>query len=376
MDTLFFYGTLCHRPLLDVVLGPHGGDVDVTAAELPGHAVYWVAGQTYPVIRKARGQTAGGIRVSGLTPEGIARLDFYEGGYGYVLQGVQVVSDTGATVPAQVYFPKEQTLPPGDPWSLSDWQVRLGRMTVLAAQEVMGHFGHASPAEVAQRYPSILARAAARVNARSTAPTTQRYRARDGDVEVLARREPYAGFFSVEEYDLRHRRFDGGMSDPVSRAAFISADAATVLPYDMMRDRVLLIEQFRLGPMARGDTQCWSLEAIAGRIDPGESPEAAVRREAMEEAGLRLGQLHRVYSYYPSPGAKSEYIYSYVANADLPEEAAGLGGLAHEGEDIRAHVISFDKALALLENGELENAPLILSVLWLARNREWLRSSA
>ncbi|MCB2157335.1 MAG: NUDIX domain-containing protein, partial [Rhodobacteraceae bacterium] len=47
-----------------------------------------------------------------------------------------------------------------------------------------------------------------------------------------------------------------------------------------MRDRVLLIEQFRMGPYARGDAEPWLIEAIAGRVDPGETPEDAARREA------------------------------------------------------------------------------------------------
>ena len=62
---------------------------------------------------------------------------------------------------------------------------------------------------------------------------------------------------------------------PVTRAAFVSGDAVTVLPYDPLRDRVLVVEQFRAGPQARGDAQAWQMEAIAGRIDPGETPEAS-----------------------------------------------------------------------------------------------------
>jgi ADP-ribose pyrophosphatase len=132
--------------------------------------------------------------------------------------------------------------------------------------------------------------------------------------------------------DLSHRRFDGGMSPLITREIFISGDAVTVLPYDPVRDRVLLIEQFRTGALGRGDPLPWQLEAIAGRIDPGEAPEDAARREAVEEAGLMLGRLEPVAEYYPSPGAMTEYIYSYVALCDLPDGVAGVeadpGGVA------------------------------------------------
>jgi ADP-ribose pyrophosphatase len=203
--------------------------------------------------------------------------------------------------------------------------------------------------------------------------TALRRRAQAQDIQVIARRQPYAGFFSVEEYDLRFRRFDGAMSPVVRRAVFISGDAVTVLPYDPVRDRVLLIEQFRAAVHARGDDQPWLLEVIAGRVDPGETPQEAARREAAEEAGLALGDLLEVAGYYPSPGAKAEYLYSYVALADLPDGTAGTFGLASEAEDIRGHLIGFDQLMALVRSGEAANAPLILTALWLERERGRLR---
>jgi ADP-ribose pyrophosphatase len=198
---------------------------------------------------------------------------------------------------------------------------------------------------------------------------TLRRRTGPGDVQVLAKRRPYTGFFAVEEYDLRFRRFDGGMSDVVSRTAFVTGDAVTVLPYDAVRDRVLLIEQFRPAPFVRGDAECWSLEAIAGRVDAGETPEDAARREAVEEAGLALGDLLFVAGYYPSPGAVAEYLYSYVALTDLPDGIAGVFGLDGEAEDIRGHLVSFDALMGLVQSGEINNAPLVLTALWLARER-------
>jgi nudix-type nucleoside diphosphatase (YffH/AdpP family) len=121
-----------------------------------------------------------------------------------------------------------------------------------------------------------------RARAAQTAPATQRRVAVPGDVAVLTRAERFAGFFAVEEQGLRFRRFDGALSDPVNREAFVSGDAVTVLPYDPVRDRVLLIEQFRVGPHLRGDANPWQLEAIAGRIDDGETAEATAIRKAIK----------------------------------------------------------------------------------------------
>jgi nudix-type nucleoside diphosphatase (YffH/AdpP family) len=153
----------------------------------------------------------------------------------------------------------------------------------------------------------------------------------------------------------------------------VSGDAVTVLPYDPKRDLVLVVEQIRAGPFARGDRQSWQIEAIAGRVDPFETPEQAARREAVEEAGLTLTEVIPVAQYYPSPGAKTEFLYSYVALTHLPDGCAGVFGLAEEAEDIRGHLISFDRLMALVASGEIANAPLILTALWLQRERARLR---
>ena len=100
-----------------------------------------------------------------------------------------------------------------------------------------------------------------------------------GDVQVADLTRAYADFFAVEEYHLSFRRFDGGHSPVVKRAAFVATDASILLPYDPRRDAVLVIEQFRAGPFARGDAAPWLLEPVAGRIDPGETPEGAARRD-------------------------------------------------------------------------------------------------
>lgn len=371
MADFFFYGTLCHLPLLERVLGR---PVAPEPASLPDHAVFWAEGHPFPLIVAAVGQAAGGLLLRGLSDEDVARLDFYEGGFAYRTHDLPVTA-SGGTVTARVYIPDPGHWQPGAPWSLADWAAVWGDVVTETAGDFMRLYGRARPEDVLARYGAMLVRGASRVRARATAPTTLRHRAGPTDVRIADVTQPYANFFAVEEYRLRHRRFDGGQSPEMRRAVFISGDAATVLPYDPLRDRVLLIEQFRAAPLARGDAQPWLLEAIAGRVDPDETPEDAVRREAREEAGLVLGPLHKVAAYYPSPGAKAEYLYSYVAICDLPDGSAGLHGVAGEDEDIRGHLVGFDRLMALVASGEVNNAPLLLSILWLERERPRLRSS-
>jgi len=79
--------------------------------------------------------------------------------------------------------------------------------------------------------------------------------------------------------------------------------------------------------------------------------------------------------YYPSPGGIAQVLFSYVAEADLPDDITGINGADYEYEDIHSHVVSFDEAMTLLKGGDMANAPLILSFQWLMMHRARLRSS-
>ena len=371
MATLFFFGTLCHPPLLRAVLGR---GADSACATLAGHAVNWVAGQAFPMLTPDPGATATGVLVRGLAADDLARLDFYAGGFSATARDVTVTAQSGPEA-AQMFVPDAAAWTPGKPWHLADWTAIWAGTVVATAGDIMALYGIADAASVGKRRPAMLVRGAGRARAASAAPSTLRRASLSGDVTVEKRHYPYANFFSVEEYDLSYRRFDGTMSATVNRATFISGDAVTVLPYDPVRDRVLLIEQFRAGPFARGDANPWQLEAIAGRIDPGETAEDAARREAVEEAGLELGTLLPVAGYYPTPGAKAEFLYSFLALCDLPDGCAGVFGMASEAEDIRGHLVPFDALMALVASGEASNAPLVLTALWLQHERGRLRKA-
>jgi nudix-type nucleoside diphosphatase (YffH/AdpP family) len=370
-QAVFLFGVLAHPPLLAAVLGR---GLAGRAAVLPGFRLGAVADHDLPALWPDPAEQAEGLLVEGLTAEDIARLSHLSGAFGHALLPRPVVTAAG-TETAQVLMPDPGRHRPDGAWSQADWAARLGPVWTAAAPALMAGFGRADPVAAARRRGPILVREASRLRAQATpAPVTLRHAAGPDDVAVAARREPYAGFFSVEEYDLRFRRFDGSLSPQVTRAVFVSGDAVTVLPYDPVRDRVLLIEQFRAAPFARGDRSCWLLEAIAGRVDPGETAEEAARREAAEEAGLSLGALLHVADGYPSPGAKTEWIRSYVALCDLPDGIAGVGGVEGEAEDIRSHLVPWAEVERLVATGEVNTTPLLVTLLWLMRERPRLRA--
>lgn len=373
MADLFLYGTLCHVPLLSRVLGRDARAIDILPATLPGWAVHWADGERFPMVRQSDGGTARGLLVRGLGEADLARLDHYEGGFGYALEPLEVRTDGGEICTAQVFLPDPEQWTAGAPWRLEDWVARYGDMTLEAADEVMEHFGASSAQEIRALFPFIRARGWSRLLGRKTAPREVRRDPAPGDVTVEDTRQGYDGFFRIRSFDVSHRKFDGGRSETVRREAILAFDAALVLPYDPKTDHVLLIEQLRFGPIFRSDPATWVLEPIAGLIDAGEDPEDCARREAEEEADLKLGDLIPMTRVYASPGYSTEFFHCYLGLCNLSQADEGIGGKDDEHEDIRSHVMSFDRAMELLDSGEINGGPMALMLLWLARYRERTR---
>lgn len=193
----------------------------------------------------------------------------------------------------------------------------------------------------------------------------------DERIDIVEKSTPFRGYFQVDCYRLRHRRFEGGWTDVMQREVFERGHAAAVLPYDPERDAVVLIEQFRVGALAAG-LEPWLLEIIAGIIEPGESAEAVVRREAIEEAGCQIGDLLEIGRFIVSPGGSSETIAIYCARADS-RGLGGVHGLVEEQEDIRVRVMPWSEAQELLEARQIVNGNAALALQWLALNRKALR---
>lgn len=191
-------------------------------------------------------------------------------------------------------------------------------------------------------------------------------------VEILSREICFQGFYRMARFRLRHRQFSGALGPELEREVFVRPDAVCVLPYDAVRDEVVLIEQFRVGVMEK-TAHPWLLEPVAGLVDKqGEAVEAVAHREAEEEAGLTLQSLWPISTYFPSPGGSDEQVYLYLGRCSTAE-AGGIHGLEEEGEDIRVHVWSLDEALAGVRDGRINNAAAIIALQWLALNRAEVR---
>ncbi|WNJ98448.1 NUDIX domain-containing protein [Thalassospiraceae bacterium LMO-JJ14] len=194
------------------------------------------------------------------------------------------------------------------------------------------------------------------------------------DVEVMEEKSGYSGFFDLNIYTLRHKKFAGGWTQDITREVFERGHAVAVLPYDPVLNKVLLIEQFRPGayfsmtsPWFDDDVSPWIYEGIAGIIEEGESPEDVARRESIEEADTPLQDLIKISHYLVSPGGTTESVFVFVGRADL-SNVDGIHGIAHEGEDIRPFTLPLEEAYACIEDGQINNGMTIIALQWLMLN--------
>ena len=192
------------------------------------------------------------------------------------------------------------------------------------------------------------------------------------DVFNLTKRILYKGFFSLYEYRFQYRKFDGSVSEAVTREILDRGHAVVLLAYDDKRDEVVLIEQIRIAAIDTQDTP-WMLELIAGMMDhDNESSEEVAKREAMEEAGIMVGQCKPIISYLASPGGLTEQLHIFVGQVDS-STARGVHGLAEENEDIKVHVVSREQAYQWVEEGIINNAASIIALQWLQLNHQSLK---
>lgn len=190
-------------------------------------------------------------------------------------------------------------------------------------------------------------------------------------VDIVRRENCFQGFYRLDRVHLRHELFAGGMGREISRELFVRHDAVCVLPYDAVRDEVVLLEQFRVGALGKVATP-WLIEMVAGLIDRDEEPQAVAHREAQEEAGLKLAALWPITRYFPSPGGSDEFVHLFLGRCQTTG-VGGLHGLEAEGEDIRVSVWAFEDALQAVRDGRIANAATIIAIQWLALNRAEVR---
>jgi nudix-type nucleoside diphosphatase (YffH/AdpP family) len=185
-------------------------------------------------------------------------------------------------------------------------------------------------------------------------------------VEVIRCRRVFDDFFKIDEAELRFERYDGTMSEVVRRLNFERGDSAAALLFDARSRTVYLIEQFMYPTLANAGG--WLQTVVAGMIDEGETPEQAIRREIVEEAGFAVERVEPIADFFVSPGGSSERIFLFCALVSDAGRVGDGGGVASEHEDIRLVPVALDDFLKRIAAHGFADAKTIVAGYWLKDN--------
>lgn len=193
------------------------------------------------------------------------------------------------------------------------------------------------------------------------------------DVEILKKEKLFSRFFNVSLVTFKHKLFAGGWSDPVQREIFERGDAVVVLPYDPIRDEIVLIEQVRIGAILNA-SHPWTFELVGGMVEENQTIDSVAKRETLEETGLIPQALMPMQSYLSSCGGTSERIYLFLAQVDSTKTQS-ICGVEYENEDIKVHVFTRQEVMDWLNQGKIENASALIGLHWLQQNLDKVKQN-
>ncbi|MEU1311546.1 NUDIX domain-containing protein [Streptomyces cinnamoneus] len=173
-------------------------------------------------------------------------------------------------------------------------------------------------------------------------------------------------WFTLRSYRLAATRRDGS-AQHLTRLSFDRGDRAAVLLHSRTSGTVVLTGQFRLPALLHDAPGGELLEAPGGLLDDADAREA-VRREAEEETGYRVGDLCPAFVTYLAPQLSSERTHLFTAEYDPALRTGPGGGVAEEGEDIRVLELTLEEAIEKVTRQPAADAKTLLLLLH-ARDR-------
>ena len=180
-----------------------------------------------------------------------------------------------------------------------------------------------------------------------------------------------AEVLSDDWYVLRKATFDlmrpDGTWTRTSREAYDRGNGATILLHDPSAGTVLLTRQFRLPAYVNGHIDGMLIETPGGLLDD-EDAEAAIRREAEEETGVRIGPVTRVFELFMSPGSVTERVTFFAAAYSHADRVHAGGGMTDETEDIEILEMPLATALQMVDSGEIADGKTVILLQWARLN--------
>ncbi|MEQ8475539.1 GDP-mannose pyrophosphatase NudK [Fulvivirga sp.] len=165
-------------------------------------------------------------------------------------------------------------------------------------------------------------------------------------------------WYTLYKVSYDYQKPDGEF-EPQTREAYDRGNGATILLYNKENKTVILTRQFRLPTYLNGNDDGMLIEACAGLLDK-DNAEDCIKKETEEETGYKISKVKKIFEVYMSPGSVTEIVYFFVAEYTKDMLVGEGGGLDHEQENIEVLELPFERAVKMIETGEIKDAKTIM----------------
>lgn len=165
-------------------------------------------------------------------------------------------------------------------------------------------------------------------------------------------------WYTLRKITYKQTHADGTVSEQ-SREAYDRGNGATILLFNKAAKTVILTRQFRLPTYLNGNESGYLIETCAGLLDR-DNAEECIRRETEEESGYKISKVEKIFEAYMSPGSVTEILYFFVAEYTKDMKVSEGGGVEEEQENIQVLELDYQKALNMVNNGEIKDAKTIM----------------
>lgn len=164
--------------------------------------------------------------------------------------------------------------------------------------------------------------------------------------------------YKLDKVDFEFQTKNGNWQNQ-SRECYDRGDGAAILLYNPTKKTVILTKQFRMPSYLNGNSGGMMIEVCAGMLDK-DHPEACIIKEVEEETGFEISNPKKVFELFSTPGAVTEKIHYFVAEYNDAMKISDGGGLEAEHEEIEVLEINFETAMAMVSNGEINDAKTVV----------------
>jgi GDP-mannose pyrophosphatase NudK len=186
-------------------------------------------------------------------------------------------------------------------------------------------------------------------------------------VKILKKEILSDNWYILNKITYEYQKKDGTI-ETQNREAYDRGNGAAILLYNKEHKTVILTQQFRLPTYINGNSSGMLIEACAGLLDK-DNPEDCIRRETEEETGYKIKDVKKIFEAYMSPGSVTEMLYFFIAEYDNSMKVNEGGGVAHEQENIEVLEITYQKAIDMMNTGEIKDAKTIMLLQYLQLNK-------